>query len=154
MEGKLADDFFGAKIEGHEDLHGDATAAVVEFLDADDSAQGFLINGTGKVGIGKCDENAKAFLIFKIFGDKVDAVEGGVLGGKNFVELGGAGFGGAHADYTGQFQASFAATFFCSRARHAPLCAQEHAVSQALSTREVPDSIGAGRWRRLGVIVG
>ena len=81
-------------------MHGDATAAVVEFLDANDFTQGFLINGTGKIGIGEGDENAKAFLIFKVFGDEVDAVEGGVLGWENFVEIGEARFGGAHADYT------------------------------------------------------
>ena len=39
MEAELAEGFFGAEIEGHEDLHGDATAAVVEFIDANDPAQ-------------------------------------------------------------------------------------------------------------------
>ena len=38
MEAELAEGFFGAEIEGHQDLYSDATAAVVEFVDADDFA--------------------------------------------------------------------------------------------------------------------
>ena len=118
---RLAEGFFGAEMERHQNLHGDSAAAVVEFIDADDFAQGFLVDGAGSVGIGEGDEDAQAFLIFTVFGDEIDAVLGSVLSGKYFVELGEAGFGRAHANYTGKLQATFAATFFCSQARHDPL---------------------------------
>ena len=95
---KLAEGFFGAEIEGHQDLDGDAAAAVVEFVDADDFAQGFLIDRARFVGIREGDENAQAFLVFLVLGDEVDAVLRGVLGGKNLVEIGEAGFGRAHAN--------------------------------------------------------
>ena len=81
-------------------MNGDAATAVVEFLDADNFAEGFLIDGAGSVGVGKGDEEAEAFLVAWIFGDEVDAVESGVLGGEDFVEIGRGGFGGAHTDNT------------------------------------------------------
>jgi len=81
-------------------LNGDAAAAVVEFFNADNFAERFLIDGAGGVGVGKGDEEAKAFLVAWIFGDEVDAVESGVLGGENFVEIGEGGFGRAHTDDT------------------------------------------------------
>ena len=94
----LADGFFGAEEEGHQDLDGDATTAVVEFFNADNFAEGFLIDGAWRVGVGKGDEEAEAFFVAWIFGDEVDAVHGGVFGGEDFVEIGEGGFGRAHAD--------------------------------------------------------
>src|SRR5580765_7691766 len=82
METGLAESFFGAEVEWHEDLDGDAAAPVVEFLDADNFAEGFLIDGAGSVGIGKGDEEAEAFFVAWILGDEVDAVESGVFGGE------------------------------------------------------------------------
>ena len=120
-EAELALGFFAAEIEGHEDLYGDATAAVVEFVDADDFAQGFLIDRARFVGIGKGDEDAQAFLIFLVLGDEVHAVLRGVLSGKDFVEIGETGFGRAHANYTGKLQTTFAAAFFCCQAGHGSL---------------------------------
>ena len=140
---ELAERFFGTEIEGHQDLDGDATAAVIEFVDAHDFAQGFLIDGTGRVGIGKGDEDAEPFFIARVFGDEVDAVLCGILGGKNFVEVGEAGFGRAHADNARKLQTTFAAAFFCSHAGHDPFCAQVQAMSQALNVRKVLGSIGA-----------
>ena len=104
-------------------MNGDTAAAAVEFIDADDFAQGFLIDGTGGVGVGKGNEEAEAFFVAYVFGDEVDAVKRGVLGGKDFVEIGEAGFGRAHANDTWNFQTAFAAALFCSQARHVPLCA-------------------------------
>jgi len=111
---QLAESFFGAEIEGHEDLDGDAAAAVVEFLDSNYFAEGFLIDGAGGIGIGEGDEEAHAFLIGAVFGDEVDAVLSSVVGGKDFVEIMESGFGGSHADDTRKFQAAFAAAFLCS----------------------------------------
>ena len=120
---QLAESSFGAEIERHEDLDGNAAASVVEFVDADDSAQGFLIEGAGGVGIGEGDEDAQTFLIFAVLGDEVYAVLRGVLGGEDFIEIGEAGFGRAHADNPRKFQPALAPTFFCFQARHVPLCA-------------------------------
>ena len=114
----LAEGFLGAQIEGHQYLHGNAAAAVVEFLDAHDFAQGFLINGAGRIGIGEGDKDAQTFFVAAVFGDEVDAVERGVLGGKNFVELGEAGLGGAHANNARNLETALAAAFFCSQAGH------------------------------------
>ena len=110
----LAESFFGAEIEGHEDLDGDAAAAVVEFLDSNYFAEGFLIDGAGGIGIGEGDEEAHAFLIGAVFGDEVDAILSGVVGGEDFVEIVESRFGGAHADDTRKFEAAFAAAFLCS----------------------------------------
>ena len=139
IETGLAESFFGAEVEWHEDLDGDAAAAVVEFLDADNFAEGFLIDGAGSVGIGKGDEEAEAFFVAWIFGDEVDAVESGVFGGKDFVEIGRGRLGRAHTDDTWEFQTAFAAAFFDSQARHALLWAQGRAGSQAVSQRKVPE---------------
>ena len=103
-------------------MNGDTAAAVVEFFDADNFAEGLLIDCAGSVGIGKGDEEAEAFFVPWVFGDKVDAVLRGVLGGEDFVEIGETGFGRTHADDTRNFQAAFAAAFCCSQARHNPLC--------------------------------
>jgi hypothetical protein len=121
MEAELAEGFFGAEIEGHQDLDGDTSAAVVEFVDANNFAQGFLIDRAGSVGIGEGDEDPQAFLVFLVLGDEVDAVLGGVLGGKDFVEIGETGFGRAHANNARKLQATFAAAFLCSHASHDPL---------------------------------
>ena len=137
---QLADGFFGAKIEGHQDLNGDAAAAMVEFLDADNFAEGFLIDGAWGVGVGKGDEEAEALFIARVFGDEVDAVESGVLGWEDFVEIGDAGLGRAHANDTWNFQPAFAAALCCSQARHDPFCTQERAASQVQSGREVLES--------------
>jgi len=123
MEVELADGFFGAEVEGHENLYGDAAAAVVEFIDAHDFAEGLLIDGARRVRVGEGDEDTQAFFVAAVFGDEVDAVERGVQGGKNFVEVGGAGFGGANADHARNLETALAAAFFCSQAGHDPLCA-------------------------------
>lgn len=119
----LADGFFGAEIERHEDLDGDAAAAVVEFIDADNFAQGFLIDGARGIGVGEGDEDAKTLLVTGVFGDEVNTVESRVLCGQNFVKVGQAGFGRTHADDPRNLQAAFAAAFCCSQVRHDLLCA-------------------------------
>jgi hypothetical protein len=119
----LADGFFGTEKEGHQDLDGDAAAAVVEFLDANDLAEGFLIDGAGSVGVGKGDEEAETFFVTRIFGDEVDAVESGVFGWEDFVEIGEAGFGRAYTDDTWNLEAAFAAAFRCFQVWHILLCA-------------------------------
>lgn len=121
-------------------MNGDAAAAVVEFFDTDNFAEGFLIDGAGSVGVGKGDEETEAFFVAWVFGDEVYAVLRGVLGGEDFVEIGESGFGRAHTDDTWNLQAAFAAAFFCSQARHKPLCTQERAASQVQSVGEVPES--------------
>ena len=103
-------------------MNSDAAAAMVEFIDADNFAEGFLIDGTGSVGVRKGDEEAEAFFVARVFGDEVDAVESGVFGGEDFVKIGDAGFGGAHTDNTRNFQAALAAALFFSQVRHMPLC--------------------------------
>ena len=55
-------------------MNGDAAAAVVEIIDADNFAERLLIDCAGGVGVGKGDEEAKAFLVARVFGDEVDAV--------------------------------------------------------------------------------
>ena len=79
-------------------MNGDAAAAVVQFFNADNFAERFLIDGAGSVGVGEGDKEAETFFVAWIFGDEVDAVESGVLGGEDFVEVGESGFGRAHAD--------------------------------------------------------
>jgi hypothetical protein len=116
--GDLANGFLCADVNGHEHLDGDTAAAVVEFLNADDLAEEFAIDGAGGIGVGKSDEDAEAFLIFAVFGNEIDAVLRSVLSGKNFVEIGEAGFGRADADNTWKLQATLAATFLCSQTRH------------------------------------
>ena len=125
-------------------MDGDAATAVVEFIDADDFAQGFLVDGAGGIGVGEGDEDAETLLVTGVFGDEIDAVESRVLCGQDFVKVGQAGFGRTHADDTRNFQAAFAAAFSCSQMRHAPLCTWGRVDSQALSLRKVADSIRAG----------
>ena len=103
-------------------MNGDAAAAVVEFIDADNFAEGFLVDGAGGVGVGKGDEEAEALFVARVFGDEVDAIESGVFGGEDFVKIGDAGFGGAHTDNTWNFQTALAAALFFSQVGHIPLC--------------------------------
>ena len=121
-------------------MDGNTAAAMVEFLDADDLAEGFLIDGAGGVGVGKGDEEAEALFVARVFGDEVDAVLRGILGGEDFVEVGEGGFRRTHTNDTRNFQAAFAAAFSCSQARHDPLCAQGRVGSQVQSVREVLES--------------
>jgi hypothetical protein len=114
----LAEGLVGAKIERHQHLNGDSAAAVVEFVNTNDLAQRFLIDRAGSFRVGIGYEDPQAFFVFLVFGDEVDAVLRGVLGGKNLVEIGEAGFGRAHANDARKPEAAFAATFFCSQARH------------------------------------
>lgn len=139
--GDLANGFLCSDVNGHEHLDGDPAAAVVEFLNADDLAEEFAIDGAGGIGVGKSDEDAEAFLIFAVFGDEIDAVLRGVLSGKNFVEIGEAGFGRADADNTWKLQATLAAAFLCCQARHDSLWAQVRATSQVFSAREFLESL-------------
>jgi hypothetical protein len=139
--GDLANGFLCTDVNGHEHLDGDTTAAVVEFLNADDLAEEFAIDGAGGIGVGKSDEDAEAFLIFAVLGNEIDAVLRSVLSGKNFVEIGEAGFGRADADNTWKLQATLAATFLCSQARHDSLCAQVRAASQVFSAPEFLESL-------------
>jgi hypothetical protein len=139
--GDLTNGFLCTDVNGHEHLDGDTTAAVVEFLNADDPAEEFAIDGAGGIGVGKSDEDAEPFLIFAVFGDEIDAVLRGVLSGKNFVEIGEAGFGRADAHNTGKLQATLAAAFLCCQARHDSLCAHVRAASQVFSAREFLESL-------------
>ena len=77
----LPEGLFGSNVEGHEHLYGDAAAAVVEFLDTRDFAEKFAIDRTRLIRVGIGDEYAKAFFVFFVFGDEIDAVLRGVLGG-------------------------------------------------------------------------
>jgi len=135
----LAEGFFCAEIEGHENLDGDAAAAVIEFLDADNFAEGFLIDGAGGIGIGEGDKDPHARLIGAVFGNEIDTVKSRVLGGKDFVKLREARFGRADADNAWQLQAAFAAAFFNSQAGHVLLWAQWRVVSQEVSRGKVPE---------------
>jgi hypothetical protein len=146
----LAEGFFCAEIEGHEDLDGDAAAAMVEFLDANNFAERFLIDGAWGIGIGEGDKDAHTGLVGAVFGNEIDAVEGGVLGGKDFVELGEAGFRRADANNAWQLQAAFAAAFFNSQARHILLWAHWRVLSQEVSRGKVPECKRAKAWAFLG----
>lgn len=104
-------------------MDGNPATAVVEFIDADNFAEGFLIDGAGNVGVGKGDKEAEALFVATIFGDEVDAVLRGVLGGEDFVEIGEGGFGRADTNDTRNLQPALAAAFCCSQVRHVLLCA-------------------------------
>src|SRR5260370_39222938 len=70
----LLQGFFAPEVDGHQNLDGDAAAAVAEIVDANYFAEGLAVERARSIGIGIGDKQPHAFRIELVLGSKIDAV--------------------------------------------------------------------------------
>src|SRR5260370_35130451 len=80
----LLQGFFAAEVDGHQNLDGDAAAAVAEIVDANYFAEGLAVEGARAIGIGKGDKQPHAFRIELVLGNKKDTAARMVQNGQEF----------------------------------------------------------------------
>jgi hypothetical protein len=108
----LAQSFFGAEVEGHENPYGNSPASVVQLVNAHDFAKRFTVDGARHIRIGMSNEHTHADSIVLVLGGKVYAVDGRVYRRQDLVEVMVLRIRRPHPNDTRELQAPFMSTLY------------------------------------------
>src|SRR5713226_1650027 len=111
----LLQGFFAPEVDGHQNLDGNAEAAVAEIVDAQYFAERFAVDGTKSIRIGTGDKQTHTYLVELVLRCKIDAVARCVQRRQDFVEVMQVRVGRPHANCLRKPEPRFAAALRTSQ---------------------------------------
>ncbi len=110
--------FLAPEVDGHQNLDGNAAAAVAEIVDAEYFTERFAVERARSIGIGISDKQAHAFRVELVLRNKIHAVARSVQSRQDFVEVMQVSAGRPHANSLWKPEPRFAPALGASQSCH------------------------------------